>query len=111
VAAINVGPGAGLQGPMVRTNGMLPTAAHIQKCRGARPSRRQPVRQCAPGWRPQGGEGTYDQHLAGMRWLPLLLVGLSALVLVGVIGLWTREVFGWWRWRMRNYDWWCRKRK
>jgi hypothetical protein len=58
-----------------------------------------------------GREGTYDQHRAAMSWLPVLLVALSALVLVAVIALWTREVFGWWHWRMTNYDWWGRKKK
>jgi hypothetical protein len=57
-------------------------------------------------------EGTYDQNtFLLMGWLPFLLVGISALVLLGVIALWTGEVFGWWRWRMREYDWWGRKKR
>ena len=54
-------------------------------------------------------KGTYDRVIMGK--LPWLLVVLSAVVLAGVIALWTREVFGWWHWRMREYDWWGRRKK
>jgi len=46
-----------------------------------------------------------------MEKLWFVFIAFAGAALLGVIVLWSREVFSWWRWRMREYDWWGRKKK
>jgi len=46
-----------------------------------------------------------------MKWVWFILIPLAGAAFLGVVVLWTREVSSWWRWRMKEYDWWGRKKK
>lgn len=45
-----------------------------------------------------------------MNLVAWLLIALAALAFAGVVILWAREVGDWWRWRMKEFNWFGRKK-